>query len=78
MGTFNGWQNHKTWNVSLWVGNHEEFYRAALAAGKGISYREFATKYLLELSPGTPDGIAWLDDALDYESLDGMLLELHD
>lgn len=30
---YNGWTNYDTWNVALWVGNEESWYRAMMTAG---------------------------------------------
>jgi hypothetical protein len=31
MTEYNGWPNRATWNVTLWLGNHEQTYRVMLA-----------------------------------------------
>jgi hypothetical protein len=41
-----------------------------------MNYRDFATNYLVYTSAGTPDGVAWLDESLDYEALDELLEEM--
>ena len=73
-----GWEAEKEVNINMWIGNYEEFYRAALKSKKGTSYRDFITNNVEILSTHTPDGVFWLDESLDYEWLDEMLLELHE
>lgn len=73
---YNGWKNRKTWNVALLLGNSEPLYRMVMAYGKEMNYRDFATNYLVYVSAGTTDGVAWLDDELDYDALDELLEEL--
>lgn len=74
--TYNGWKNRATWNVAMWLGGDEKLYRMVINYGKEVTYRDFATNYLVYTSAGTPDGIAWLNDTLDYEALDELLEEL--
>jgi hypothetical protein len=74
--TYNGWKNRETWNVALWLSNEEYLYRLVVNYGKEVDYREFAITYLSYTSSGTPDGVAWLDDNLDYDALDELLEEL--
>jgi hypothetical protein len=73
---YNGWKNRETWNVNLWLANDERLYQMVLAYGKEMNYRDFATNYLVYTSAGTPDGVAWLDESLDYEALDELLEEM--
>jgi hypothetical protein len=84
---YNGWKNRETWNVNLWLANDERLYQMVLAYSQmardghelGLSkmnYRDFATNYLVYTSAGTPDGVAWLDESLDYEALDELLEEM--
>jgi hypothetical protein len=75
MSDYNGWKNHATWNVALWLMNDESLYNMVMSLDKEVTYRDFATNYLVYTSAGTPDGVAWLDEALDYEALDEVLQE---
>jgi hypothetical protein len=70
---YNGWKNRKTWNVALHLGTNESLYRMVVVYGKEMNYRDFATNYLVYVSAGTGDGVAWLDDELDYEELDELI-----
>ena len=76
--TYNGWANHATWNVALWIGNDEFLYREAKGAGsykrfvKNISYLDGAE----EIRFHTPDGVSWNDSDLDIDALDEMISEL--
>ena len=74
--TYNGWKNRETWNVNLWLANDEQLYRMVMTYGKEVNYRDFATNDLVYVSAGTPDGVAWLSDLLDYEALDELLEEM--
>lgn len=74
--TCNGWKNYETWNVALHLGDNENLYYMVVEYGKEMNYRDFATNYLVYVSAGTSDGVAWLDDNLDYEALDEMIEEL--
>jgi hypothetical protein len=75
MSDYNGWKNHATWNVALWLMNDEFLYNMVMSLDKEVTYRDFATNYLVYTSAGTPDGVAWLDESLDYEALDEVLQE---
>ena len=71
--TYNGWTNYQTWNVALWLGNDEGLYDMARM------YREHGYKslshLLIELSPTTPDGVAWNDTNLNICELNEMLTD---
>jgi hypothetical protein len=73
---YNGYKNRETWNVALCLSNSEPLYRMVMAYGKEMSYRDLATNYLVYVSAGTGDGVAWLDDNLDYDALDELIEEL--
>ena len=74
--TYNGYKNRATWNVAMWIGNDETLYRMVINYGKEVNYKDFATNYLVYVSAGTPDGVAWLDESLDFDALDELLEEL--
>lgn len=76
MSDYNGYKNRATWNVALWLGNDENLYRLVMNYGKDVTYRDFAKTYLKMVSDGTPDGVDWLDDALDHDALDEVIEEM--
>lgn len=59
MATHNGWANYETWNVALWLGNDERFYRNACAFARSYTGRitaKAARSFVADLMPnGTPD-----------------------
>ena len=76
--TYNGWKNHATWNVALWIGGDQGLYEFA----KGCeSYNDFAEQ-LREVSGDssigyqTPDNVAWNDSGLDIAELDEYIANL--
>ena len=72
--SYNGWKNHATWNVALWIGNDEGLYDFAKTCE---TYHDFSSQMRdLFDSTETPDRVAWNDSALDVERLDEMILEL--
>ena len=72
--SYNGWTNYETWNVSLWLLNDEPLYRIAqMWAEHG--YKSLS-HVLMEMSPATPDGVAWNDTNLNICELNDMLQEL--
>ena len=79
MSDYNGWKNHETWNVSLWINNDESLYREACrfmrSYTKSSPYRDFIAAMDLAAAK-TPDGVAYADKALDEGELDEMMEEL--
>jgi len=74
--TYNGWANHATWNVALWISNEEMIYRHA-KENKNLGYRKWAKRFIDEFGEYiTGDGIAWLSDDVDTDEMDEMLEEL--
>ena len=75
--TYNGWANYETWNVALWLGNHEEMYNLArMFAEHG--YKSLS-HHLVELYGAvTPDGVYWKHADLDIARLNEFLAGLID
>jgi hypothetical protein len=72
--SYNGWKNHATWNVALWIGSDEGLYDFAKTCE---TYHDFVSQMRdLFASIETPDRVAWNDSALDFEELDEMISEL--
>lgn len=71
--SYNGWKNHATWNVALWIGNDEPLYRTALDCG---CYLDLVDILRMSGSTETPDGVAWNDSGLDIPRLDELIEEL--
>jgi len=83
---YNGWKNRETWNVALWINNDEPTYRLAQEfmntrlqnEDRNLNcYISFICRYMDE-GASTPDGVDWLDRALDWTALDEMMRELID
>lgn len=76
--TYNGWKNHATWNVALWIGGDQGLYEFAKECE---SYNDFVDQ-LREVSGDssigyqTPDRVAWNDSALDIPELDEYIANL--
>ena len=72
--SYNGWKNHATWNVALWIQNDEGLYNFAKECA---SYQDFASDMRAYFdSVETPDKVAWNDSALDIDRLDELITEL--
>jgi len=72
---YNGWKNHATWNVALWIGNDEGMYEFAKECG---SYQVFVDTMREVGHTETPDKVAYNDSGLDVERLDELIRELSD
>ena len=73
--TYNGWKNHATWNVALWINNDESLYRTALLCKDYAEFRECMELQWKGGFGGTPDLVAWDDSSLDIEALNEMITE---
>ena len=77
----NGWKNHQTWNVALWIGNEEPLYRAAVDYAQkprrrgGATYMGFIWSMGLE-GVRTPDNVSFSGTRLCLRELNGMIQEL--
>lgn len=78
MSDYNGWKNHETWNVSLWINNDPAFYEESVEFMKDYKgeepYKDFCYDSGLSTQK-TPDSVSWLSDLLDYKALDEMMRE---
>ena len=72
--TYNGWANYQTWNVALWLGNDEGLYEMA-SQWADHGYKSLS-HMLIEYTPATPDGVSWIDSALDIDELNEMMAEM--
>ena len=73
--SYNGWKNHATWNVALWIGNDEGMYEFAKECG---DYQTFVDSMREVGYTETPDKVAYNDSGLDVERLDELIRELSD
>jgi hypothetical protein len=65
--TYNGWTNYETWNVALWIGNHEGLYRISQSCA---SYDDFLS-YMKQIgSEDTEDNVRWDDPTINHAELD--------
>lgn len=78
---YNGWKNHETWNVAMWIENDEGLYNGAVDFMKNENpdpqnpYKAFVISCGLEAQK-TPDDVAYMAESLDYEDLNRMMREL--
>ena len=71
--SYNGWKNHATWNVALWINNDEGLYNFAKDFN---SYEDFRQTLRDVDFIETPDRVALNDSALDIERLDELIAEI--
>ena len=78
----NGWRNHSTWNIALWIENDEPLYLSALDYKSRCSVKKTKptysgfVKYCGLIGEKTPDGYRYDSAKLDYRSLSEMIREL--
>jgi hypothetical protein len=71
--SYNGWKNHATWNVALWIGNDQGMYEFAKECR---DYQTFVDSMREVGYTETPDKVAYNDSGLDVERLDEMIRDL--
>ncbi len=76
--TYNGWTNHATWNVALWIGGDQGLYEFAKRCENYEDFRFQLKEVSGDSSIGyeTPDGVSWNDSGLNHNELDEMISEL--
>lgn len=77
MTTYNGWSNHTTWNVSLWISNDEGLYRfvRGLVQSNVTQWSEVAKLLTINFgSSTTPDGAPWAE--ADEREMTEMIADL--
>lgn len=76
---FDGWKNHSTWNVALWINQEERYRDAAIEFMKDYKgkapYKAFCADSGLS-TQRTPDKIKWLEEGLDYKALNEMMWDM--
>jgi hypothetical protein len=77
---YNGWSNHATWNVALWIGGDEGIYNFAKYFS---NYLDFVAgmkevNETTSLAFETPDGVSWTDSALDHDELNEVFSDMED
>ena len=82
-GTYNGWSNYHTWNVSLFINNEYPIYSLAREwvaerreYDESVDYDVFRHTLTELHGDVTPDGVSWSDPTLDTDELSEMLQEL--
>jgi len=79
---YNGWANHSTWNVALWLQNDGLLYKRAESFINNPKYKKNKSPYksfILEnqmQEQKTPDGVKLYSGSLDYKALNEMMREL--
>jgi hypothetical protein len=69
---YNGWKNHATWNVALWLQNDEGLYNLSQERGSYEATRDDLREMGIT---ETPDGVAYNDSGLDIGALDEAIAE---
>jgi hypothetical protein len=79
---YNGWTNHATWNVALWIGGDEGLYNLAKDFNNYNDFKNTLSEiyegepHKAEIAFQTPDGVSWNDSGLDIAELDEMIQDL--
>jgi len=72
MKKYNGWENYETWNVMLWLRETESLcsviQNILTNSQTSLTYRELIYLLCLE-DTKTGDGVAFINDNLNYEEL---------
>ena len=63
---YNGYTNYETWNVALWIANHEPLYKLMQCCK---DYGEFVDILHKRGVFHTGDGIVWSDPKVNIEEI---------
>jgi hypothetical protein len=79
--TFNGWTNHATWNVSLWIQNEQWLYNTAKACVQYVTEDETPYDKFIRCMhnvdrEATKDGVSWASDEVNRDEINAMMTEL--
>ena len=84
--TFNGWANHATWNIALYIQNDWALYCLAREwvtdrRDSGYDYCDYDVfRHIIRFDScmpvSTPDGVRWDDSNIDVDEMNEMLWEL--
>jgi len=70
---YNGWENHATWNVALWILNNEYLYHLAQEVG---NYVDFVDVLKDCGTYSTPDGVRYDDPDVNVIQLNSDVFDL--
>lgn len=83
--SYNGWTNHATWNIALWLQNDESIYRMAIARARRFELPISAgdARHICEHAfqgaigrLSTPDGTKLSDQEISWTELASCISEM--
>lgn len=66
--SYNGWTNWETWNVAMWIGNDEMYYRMMTQGAKG-DWEQFKALAMQFGITKTPDGVSFEDPKVNQDEI---------